>query len=188
MICSDGRGERELGARLARPHAGPRKREEERRNDGRLDQWPLATGDDENVAASERLSGRDLLADQLRPPVCEPEDERGAERGRRHDARVLPGLEGDADHRGHEERAVDGCSEPDVGGTRLGHGAHALPGGRRDSAPAAGGFVVLAVGRAPHPCVTGFVGVGRGKRSRTSATSVRSSSANPICIAPRTMM
>jgi hypothetical protein len=38
-------GERELGARLARPSAGPSKREEERGNDGRFDQWPFAAGD-----------------------------------------------------------------------------------------------------------------------------------------------
>src|SRR5207342_1090029 len=103
-------GEGELGARLARPYAGPSKREEERRNDGRFDQWPLATGDDENVAMSERLSRRDLLADDLRSPVGEPEDEGGAERGRRHDPRVLSSLEGDADDRGHQKRAVDGRS------------------------------------------------------------------------------
>ena len=103
-----------LGARLARPCAGPSKREEERRNDGRFDQWPLATGDDENVAVPKRLSRRDLLADDLRPPVGEPEDERGAERARRHDVRVLSSLEGDADDRGNEKRPVDGRSEPHV--------------------------------------------------------------------------
>ena len=57
---------------------------------------------------------RNLLADDLRPPVREPEDERGAERGRRHEARVLSSLEGDADDRGHEKRPVDGCSKADV--------------------------------------------------------------------------
>ena len=41
------RSERETGASLARPPAGPSEREEERGNDGRLDQWPLATGDNE---------------------------------------------------------------------------------------------------------------------------------------------
>jgi hypothetical protein len=50
--CREG----EPGARLARPHAGPSQREEERGNDGRFDQWPLATGENENVAMTERLS------------------------------------------------------------------------------------------------------------------------------------
>ena len=40
-----------------------------------LDQGPLAAGDNENVATSERLSDHYLLADHLRPPVREPEDE-----------------------------------------------------------------------------------------------------------------
>lgn len=46
--------------------------------------------------------------------VREPEDERRAERGRRHRSRVLPSLERNADDRGDEKRPVDGCSETEV--------------------------------------------------------------------------
>jgi hypothetical protein len=118
----DGRTERELGARFPRPHAGPGEGEEGRGNDGRFDQRPLATGNDENVATPELLSCRDLLADDLRPPVHEPEDEGGGERRCRHDPRVMAGLEGDADDRGHEKRPVDGRSEPVPGRPRYGAG------------------------------------------------------------------
>ena len=55
----DGRGERELGARLTRPHAGPSEREEERGNDGRFD---------ELQSAFARVCCRSLARPEAPPP------------------------------------------------------------------------------------------------------------------------